>query len=156
MLDKTNAKIIRALTQNARISVSELAKIVHLSAPAVSERLRKLEESGVIEGYKPVINLEKCGFPISALIECDVHKAQERNLKEQLIQLDQIVKIYNVTGETTFIVWVAVRNLSELDAIIEQLIDYCDTTTKMIMSAPFNDAIPQKMEEILGEWKAQN
>lgn len=151
MLDKINARIIRALTKNARISVSELAKHVHLSAPAVSERLRKLEDSGIIEGYKPVINLEKCGFPISALIECDVHKTQERNLKRLLIQLDQIVKIYNVTGETTFIVWIAVRNLSELDNIIEQLIDYCDTTTKMIMSAPFNDAIPQRMEKMLGE-----
>lgn len=149
MLDKTNTNILRALTKNARMSLKELARTVHLSAPAVAERLKRLEESGVIEGYKPVINLEKCGFPISALIECDLHKGQERALKSLLLSFDQIVKIYNVTGQTTFIVRVAVRNMSELDSLIEQMINYCDTTTKVIMHTPFNDTIPQAMEKLI-------
>lgn len=148
-MDKINLRIIRALSSDARVSFSELAKKVHLSAPAVAERVRKLEEDGVIAGYKAIVNLEKVGIPIRALIECEVHKAKERELKAKLLTFEEIIKIYNITGVTTFIVEVGVTKLSELDNVIERMLDYCDTNTKLIMQMPYQETIPQQLENII-------
>ncbi|GFD90837.1 AsnC family transcriptional regulator [Tenacibaculum sp. KUL152] len=148
-MDKLNLRIIRALSEDARISFSQLAKKVHLSAPAVAERVRKLEELGVITAYRPIINLEKLGLPIRALVECEVHKAQERKLKSMLLDMDEVIKIYNVTGVTTFIVEVGVTALSELDLFLEGIIDYCDTNTKLIMQIPIEEALPKGLEKII-------
>jgi len=148
-VDKINFKIIRALSEDARISFSKLAKKVHLSAPAVAERVRKLEELGVITAYRPIVNLEKLGIPIRALVECDVHKAQERKLKAMLLDMDEVIKIYNITGNTTFIVEVGVTALSELDVFLERIIDYCDTNTKLIMQIPIEEALPKRLEKML-------
>lgn len=148
-MDKINLRIIRALSSDARVSFSELAKKVHLSAPAVAERVRKLEEDGVITGYKAIVNLEKVGIPIRALIECEVHKTKERELKAKLLTFEEIIKIYNITGVTTFIVEVGVTKLSELDNVIERMLDYCDTNTKLIMQMPYQETIPQQLENII-------
>ncbi|GFD68662.1 Lrp/AsnC family transcriptional regulator [Alteromonas sp. KUL106] len=148
-MDKLNLRIIRALSEDARISFSQLAKKVHLSAPAVAERVRKLEELGVITAYRPIINLEKLGLPIRALVECEVHKAQERKLKSMLLDMDEVIKIYNVTGVTTFIVEVGVTALSELDLFLEGIIDYCDTNTKLIMQIPIEEALPKGLEKMI-------
>ena len=85
-MDRINLRIIRELSLDARVSYSKLAKKVHLSAPAVAERVKKLEDEGVITGYRPIINLEKLGLPIRALIECEVHKASERKLNDVVNQ----------------------------------------------------------------------
>jgi len=155
-MDKLNLRIIRALSENARISFSQLAKKVHLSAPAVAERVRKLEEQGVITAYRPIINLEKLGLPIRALVECEVHKAQERRLKSMLLDMDEVIKIYNVTGITTFIVEVGVTALSELDLFLERIIDYCDTNTKLIMQIPIEEALPKRLEKMIEKSIEQN
>ncbi|GEA11974.1 Lrp/AsnC family transcriptional regulator [Alteromonas sp. KUL49] len=154
-MDKVNIRIVRELSKNARIPFSQLAKKVHLSPPAVAERVRKLEEQGVITAYKPIINLEKLGVPIRALVECEVHKAMERKLKAKLIDMDEVIKIYNVTGITTFIVEVGVATLTELNDFIESIIDYCDTNTKLIMTIPIDDAIPQRLEKMLSKLKCE-
>ncbi|MFK8042133.1 Lrp/AsnC family transcriptional regulator [Congregibacter sp.] len=148
-MDKINLKLLRALCENARISYADLAKCVHLSAPAVAERIRRMEEDGVITGYRPRINLEKLGLPITALIECEVHRGKERALKALLLDFDEVMKIYNITGVTTFIVQVGVANMSALDDVIERMIDYCDTNTKLIMRLPVDDALPRSIEKML-------
>lgn len=148
-MDRINLRIIRELSLDARVSYSKLAKKVHLSAPAVAERVKKLEDEGVITGYRPIINLEKLGLPIRALIECEVHKASERKLKALLLLKDEVIKIYNVTGQTTFIVEVGVTAVSELDKFIESIIDYCDTNTKVVMQVPIEGSVPQKIEKLL-------
>lgn len=148
-MDKINLRILRALSKNARISFSELAKQVHLSAPAVAERVKRLEETGVIKGYKPLINLERIGIPISALVECQVYRTKEKEFLGILMNLDEVIKIYNITGVTTFIVELGVTKLSELDEILELMVKFCDTNTKLIMQIPYDDALPQRVEKIL-------
>lgn len=148
-MDKINLKILKALSENARMPYSELAKRVHLSSPAVTERIKRMEEEGIITGYKPQINLEKIGIPIRALIECEMHKMKEREFKAILLTFDEVIKIYNVTGVTTFIVEVCVTTLSALDAVIERMIDYCDTNTKVIMTTPYDDVLPQNLSAVL-------
>ena len=147
-MDKINWKLLKALEENARLSYSELAKLVHLSAPAVAERIKKLEEQGVITGYRATINLEKVGIPITALVECEVYRTKERAFKELVLSLDEVVDCYNITGSSAFILRVAVSSMSCLDVLLERLIDLSDTKTMMIMSQPVDREMPLNIEKV--------
>ncbi|MDB4837171.1 Lrp/AsnC family transcriptional regulator [Marinomonas sp.] len=147
-MDKINFKLLKALEENARLTYAELGKIVHLSAPAVAERVRKLEEVGVITGYSAKINLEKLGIPITALVECQVYRTKEREFKNLVVGLDEVVDCYNLTGPYAFILKVAVRTMSQLDELLERLIDLSDTNTMMIMSTPVHREMPADIEKI--------
>ncbi|GGB80797.1 AsnC family transcriptional regulator [Marinobacterium zhoushanense] len=143
MIDAINRKIIAALQQNARISYAELGKKVHLSAPAVAERIRKLESAGIITGYSVKVDLDKLGYPILAMVQCKVYRAKEREFKALLLSYDEVIECINVTGEQAFLVKLAVESLSQLDAILEAFIDLSDTNTMMILSTPVDRALPE-------------
>lgn len=141
-MDKTNWKILKLLEQNGRLTYAELGKLVHLTAPAVAERMRKLEESGVITGYSVQVNLEKAGIPITALVECQVYRTKEREFKALVMGLDEVIECYNVTGPHAFVLKVGVKSMSKLDVLLERLIDLSDTNTMMIMTTPVKRIMP--------------
>jgi Lrp/AsnC family leucine-responsive transcriptional regulator len=141
-MDKTNWKLLKLLEQNGRLTYAELGKLVHLTAPAVAERVRKLEESGVITGYSVQVNLEKAGIPITALVECQVYRTKEREFKALVMSLDEVIECYNVTGPYAFVLKVGVKSMSKLDALLERLIDLSDTNTMMIMTTPVKRIMP--------------
>ena len=143
MLDAINRKILAALQENARISYAELGKKVHLSAPAVAERMRKLESAGVITGYSLEINLDKVGYPIVALVQCKVYRTKEREFKALVLSYDEVIECHNVTGEQAFLVKLAIESMSQLDDILEAFIDFSDTNTMMILSTPVDRALPE-------------
>lgn len=141
-MDKTNWKILKLLEQNGRLTYAELGKLVHLTAPAVAERMRKLEESGVITGYSVQVNLEKAGIPITALVECQVYRTKEREFKALVMGLDEVIECYNVTGPYAFVLKVGVKSMSKLDVLLERLIDLSDTNTMIIMTTPVKRIMP--------------
>ncbi|SBT16116.1 HTH-type transcriptional regulator LrpC [Marinomonas gallaica] len=149
-MDRINWKLLKALESNGRLGYSELAKLVHLSAPAVAERIKKLEEQGVITGYQAKINLENAGIPITALVECEVYRTKEREFKDLVVGLEEILDCYNVTGPSAFILRVAVSSMSRLDILLERLIDLSDTKTMMILSQPVQRGMPLNIEEVTG------
>jgi Lrp/AsnC family leucine-responsive transcriptional regulator len=144
MTDKINRKIIAALQRNARISYAELGKLVHLSAPAVAERVRKLESAGIISGYGVKIDLDKLGYPIVALVQCKVFRAKERQFKALVLACDSVIECINVTGEQAFLVKLAVKSMSQLDEILESFLDFSDTNTMMILSTPVDQPVPAR------------
>ncbi|WP_219702229.1 Lrp/AsnC family transcriptional regulator [Marinomonas lutimaris] len=146
-MDKTNWKLLKLLEQNGRLTYAELGKMVHLTAPAVAERVRKLEESGVITGYGAKINLEKVGIPITALVECQVYRTKEREFKALVLSLDEVISCHNVTGPYAFVLRVAVRSMSLLDELLERLIDLSDTNTMMVLSTPVSREMPVNIEK---------
>ncbi|WP_421849780.1 Lrp/AsnC family transcriptional regulator [Marinomonas sp.] len=141
-MDKTNWKLLKLLEGNGRLTYAELGKLVHLTAPAVAERVRKLEESGVITGYSVQVNLEKAGIPITALVECQVYRTKEREFKALVMGLEEVIECYNVTGPYAFVLKVGVKSMSKLDALLERLIDLSDTNTMMIMTTPVKRTMP--------------
>ncbi|UTW00627.1 Lrp/AsnC family transcriptional regulator [Marinomonas rhizomae] len=141
-MDKTNWKLLKLLEGNGRLTYAELGKLVHLTAPAVAERVRKLEESGVITGYSVQVNLEKAGIPITALVECQVYRTKEREFKALVMGLEEVIECYNVTGPYAFVLKVGVKSMSKLDALLERLIDLSDTNTMMIMTTPVKRIMP--------------
>lgn len=146
-MDKTNWKLLKLLEQNGRLTYAELGKLVYLTAPAVAERVRKLEESGVITGYGAKINLEKVGIPITALVECQVYRTKEREFKALVLSLDEVISCHNVTGPYAFVLRVAVRSMSLLDELLERLIDLSDTNTMMVLSTPVSREMPVNIEK---------
>ncbi|MBN9066104.1 MAG: Lrp/AsnC family transcriptional regulator, partial [Rhizobiales bacterium] len=102
-LDRVDAKLLAALAEDARISVAELARRVGLSPPSVSERLRRLEESGVIEGYTVRINPAALGLPVAAWLRVRPVPGEMKRVAEILQGLQEIVEFDRVTGEDCFI-----------------------------------------------------
>lgn len=143
MIDSINRKILAALQENARISFAELAKRVHLTAPAVAERVRKMESAGVITGYSVKVDLDRAGYPIVAMVQCKVYRTKERAFKALLLSYDEVIECLNVTGEQAFLVKLAVASMSQLDEILEAFIDYSDTNTMMILSTQVERALPE-------------
>lgn len=142
MNDSINRKILAELMKNARISYAELGKRVHLSAPAVAERIRKLESAGIITGYSLKVDLDKLGYPIVALVQCKVFRTKEREFKALILSYAEVIECHNVTGEQAFLVKLAVESMSQLDAILESFCDLSDTNTMMILSTPVDRALP--------------
>ncbi|MGB1238634.1 MAG: Lrp/AsnC family transcriptional regulator [Pseudomonadales bacterium] len=141
-MDSINKKIIRALTSNARTSITELSKIVHLSAPAVKERIEKLEAQGIIQDYTLRTDMEALGYAISGFVHADILAGKEAEFKRTIQHCEAITECYNVTGERAFIFRIAVRTMSELDHLLEQLSPLCKTDTSLILSQSIAPRLP--------------
>ena len=133
-MDAINLKIIEILQQDGRISFAELAKLVHLSAPAVAERVKRLEEAGIITGFQANVNLEKMGFPISVMVQAKAFLGKESEFMRMAKSRPEILECYNVTGEKAFMMKVAVNSMSQLDALLEAFSHICETNTMVILS----------------------
>ncbi|MDC7713235.1 Lrp/AsnC family transcriptional regulator [Vogesella sp. LYT5W] len=141
-MDKFDRKIVAALHDNARLSYAELARRVSLSAPAVAERVEKLERSGVISGYRAIINPEKLGYPIQCLIELTVKNLEYYGVLETLKTMPEITECYSITGSSGLMIKVAVDNMSTLQQVIARLMQYGDTKTSIVIDVPVGSRMP--------------
>jgi Lrp/AsnC family leucine-responsive transcriptional regulator len=141
-LDATDVRILDALVKDARLSIADLARLVGLSAPSVSERIKRLEEVGVIEGYTLVINPKALGLPIAAWLRIRPVPGQLQTVAEILRGLPEIVECDRITGEDCFIARAHVQSVEELEKLIDQVIPYAMTNTSIIQSSPVKRRLP--------------
>ncbi len=141
-IDPVDAKILRALARDARTSTAELSRAVGLSAPSVSERVKRLEESGVIGGYSVKINAAALGLPLAAWLRIRPIPGQLQKVAEILKALPEIVECDRVTGEDCFIARAHLRSVGDLEALIDQIIPYAMTNTSIIQSSPVERRLP--------------
>jgi Lrp/AsnC family leucine-responsive transcriptional regulator len=141
-LDATDVRILDALVNDARISTADLARSVGLSPPSVSERIKRLEEAGVIEGYTLAINPKALGLPIAAWLRIRPIPGQLQNVAEILRGLREIVECDRITGEDCFIARAHVQSVEELEKLIDQVIPYATTNTSIIQSSPVKRRLP--------------
>lgn len=141
-IDPVDAKILRALAKDARISTAELARAVGLSAPSVAERVRRLEESGVIEGYSVKINAAALGLPLAAWLRIRPIPGQLQKVAEILQGLPEIIECDRITGEDCFIARAHLRSVGDLERLIDQIIPYAMTNTSIIQSSPVEWRLP--------------
>jgi Lrp/AsnC family leucine-responsive transcriptional regulator len=137
-LDNTDHKILEILQTNARVSMKDLGKMVGLTAPAVSERVKKLEDSGVITGYMASINYAKLGRTISAFIDISMASENYSRFLEVAEKDDRIIECYHVTGGDSLILKVLVSNINELEELIEEVKKMAKTNTSIILSTPIS------------------
>jgi Lrp/AsnC family transcriptional regulator, leucine-responsive regulatory protein len=141
-IDAIDSRLLAALVKEARISVADLARSVGLSPPSVSERIRRLEEAGVIEGYTLTINASALGLPIAAWLRIRPVPGQLQKVAELLRSLPQIVECDRITGEDCFIARAHVASVEDLEKLIDQVIPYAMTNTSIIQSSPVKRRLP--------------
>ena len=141
-LDGTDARLLCALAEDARTSIVELARAVGLSSPSVSERIRRLEEAGVIEGYTVKIDARALGLPLAAWLRIRPVPGGLQKVAKLLQELPQIVECDRVTGEDCFIARAHLASVDELEKLIDQIIPYAMTNTSIIQSSPVRRRLP--------------
>lgn len=141
-VDAVDVTILRALATDARATMADLARAVGLSAPSVTERVRRLEEAGVIRGYGAVIDPAALGLPLAAWIRIRPMPGQLRKTAEVLQGLDAVVECDRITGDDCFIAKAHVRSVGELEAVIDRIMPYAMTNTSVIQSSPVGRRLP--------------
>ena len=130
-LDAYDTRILAELQADARLTLAELGRRVHLSQPAVAERVRKLEAANVITGYRATVNLAALGYGIRAIVR--VGRADYARITHLIAQTREIVNAFNVTGEDSWVLEIAVTDVAHLDAVISQMCLLAETSTSIIL-----------------------
>ena len=134
-LDKIGRAIVRELVKNARISFSELGRVVGLSTPAVTERVRKLEAAGIITGYHAAVNGDLLGEKVIAFIQLDTQAACYDRVKARARQLIQVVECHHISGENAFILKVMVASVADLETLVARFSPFGRTKTTIVLSS---------------------
>jgi len=134
-LDVIGRKILVELQENGRIPFTELGKRVGLSTPAVMDRVRRLEDAGVIAGYRADVNLSTMGYPILAFIAVNVVGDFLPRMNKLAKSIPEILECHRVTGSNSFIMKVIAGSVEELEKTIDRLTPYVATTTSLVLSS---------------------
>jgi Lrp/AsnC family transcriptional regulator, leucine-responsive regulatory protein len=133
-LDAVDVRILSALTADARVSVAELARSVGLSAPSAAERIRHLEESGVIEGYAASLDPRALGLAVAAWLRVRPVPGELKTVADILRSSPEIVECDRVTGEDCFVARAHLKSIEDLEGLIDRIIPHAMTTTSIIQS----------------------
>jgi Lrp/AsnC family transcriptional regulator, leucine-responsive regulatory protein len=136
LLDSYNSQILEHLQNDGRVSYNELARRVGLSTPTVIERIRKLEDAGIIQGFTVRLDLEKLGYKAMALIEVKTNPTSYPKVLEFASLQKEIRECYFVTGDSSFVARVIMQDISELQSWIERLGMFGATRTSVVLSKP--------------------
>jgi Lrp/AsnC family transcriptional regulator, leucine-responsive regulatory protein len=135
-IDAINRRILEELQGDPRLTMSELGRRIGMSSPAVTERVRRLEEAGVIRGYRLDVNPAALGLPIALYIRIRPNPGQLPRIAELAQQLPEVVECYRVTGEDCFILKAYIPAIEQLDRLLDSFLLYGSTTTSIIQSSP--------------------
>jgi len=139
MIDDIDRKILSELQTDARVSYAELGRRVGLTTPAVIERIRKLEDVGILTGYRAEIDPAKIGMPITAFIRMSITGVDYSHIIEVAKESKEILECHRGTGGDSFIMRVAVASVEHLQEVIDRLTPYGITTTTIVLSSPVKD-----------------
>ena len=135
-IDTVNKRILEELQREPRLTMSELGRRIGMSSPAITERVRRLEETGVIRGYRLELNPVALGLPITAYVRIRPNVGQLPRIAELAQQIPEIVECHRVTGEDCFVLKVHIPAIDQLDRLLDSFLLYGSTTTTIIQSTP--------------------
>jgi Lrp/AsnC family leucine-responsive transcriptional regulator len=135
-LDDVDLRLIGELQGDARLSFAELGRRVDLSAPAVAERLGRLEESGVITGYRAEVDPRALGFTLGVIIRIRPAPRELRKVAELAQRTPEVVECHRITGEDCFFMKAYVRDVEHLEEVIDQFVIYGQTTSSIMQTSP--------------------
>ncbi|MEW6978889.1 Lrp/AsnC family transcriptional regulator [Bacillus sp. SIMBA_154] len=143
--------ILNELREDARLSMRELSKRVNLSAPAVAERVRKLEDAGIIEGYSVQVNYKKLGLMIDCLLEVTVLNGEYQRFVTFMNQHPRAFFAYRVAGQSCFFIKLSVASLEEIEAFIQEVSGFTKTVSHIVLSEhPFSHPVQERVKQIEG------
>jgi len=135
-MDDLDRKILKLLSQNARMPVKDIAERIALTSPAVSSRIHKMEHEGVIGGYTVVLRQPGDDSRVDALISVAAKPAVRDELMELLQRSPEVLQCYHVTGDHSFLVKVSCANMAHLEHLIMSFQKLGQTSTQIILSTP--------------------
>jgi Lrp/AsnC family leucine-responsive transcriptional regulator len=133
-MDRVDWHIVGELQADARLSFNELSRRVRLSAPAVAERVRRLESEGLITGYHAQVDLARAGRPVQAVVVMDCHGPTCLLRDPDVATWPEVRQFYRVTGQGCSVLVVAVASLPEFEALIDRLARYGRPSSSMVLS----------------------
>ena len=137
-LDRTDWRLLAELQRDGRASYAELARAVAMSASAVAERIRRLEEAGVIAGYQATINPERVGLTVMAFVRVRYPTGNYRPFHAMLDSTPEVVEAHHVTGEDCFILKVLARSMRHLEEVTGRIAALGPVTTSVVYSSPLS------------------
>jgi Lrp/AsnC family transcriptional regulator, leucine-responsive regulatory protein len=135
-VDQLNRDLLAELQEDARLSLAELGRRVGLSAPAVAERLQRLEEDGVISGYRALVNPRALGLSLTAVVRIRPNARQLPKVAELARETPEVVECHRITGEDCYFARMHVRDVEHLEEVIDRFALFGQTTTSIVQSSP--------------------
>jgi Lrp/AsnC family transcriptional regulator, leucine-responsive regulatory protein len=133
-LDTLNWKILECLQQNSRQSNTQIARSLGITSPAIAERIRKMEDGGVIEGYFTKVSYFETGHQLKAIITLRVFMGKLKPFLVKAKSLKEVINCYRITGNENIVMEVVLKNQHHLERFIDQLIIYGETKTQIVLS----------------------
>ena len=134
IIDSLNVKILKCLQLNARLTNAEIGRQVGISSPAVSERIKKMEDVGIIEGYKTIVSPFEIGYQLKAIITLRAFMGKLKPFLEKVKTYDEVINCYRITGDENIVMEVVLKNQKHLESFIDQLITYGESKTQIVLS----------------------
>ena len=134
--DPTNLDLLRLLQKDPRASISDLARRVGMSNPAVKERVLRLEESGTVAGYRLDLNAKDLGYEVMAFVRVRPLPGHLHKIAELAQSIPEITECHRITGEDCFILKLYLKQISSLDQVLDQFLAHGQTTTSIVQSSP--------------------
>lgn len=147
-IDSLNWNILKCLQENARLSNAEIGRRVGISSPAVSERIKKMEDAGLIHGYKTLVSPFAAGYQLKAIITLRAFMGKLKPFLDKVKTYDEVLNCYRITGNENIVMEVILKNQKHLEEFIDQLIVYGETKTQIVLShvTVFNEIKPLERE----------
>jgi Lrp/AsnC family transcriptional regulator, leucine-responsive regulatory protein len=135
-LDTTNVSLLRELEADARLSLAELGRRVGLSSPAVADRLERLEEAGVIRGYRAEIDPRALGYELAVVLRIRPAPRELKKVAELARRTPEVVECHRITGDDCYLMKAHVRDVEHMEEVIDRFAIYGQTTTSIVQSSP--------------------
>jgi Lrp/AsnC family leucine-responsive transcriptional regulator len=136
LLDNTGWRILEELQRNARLSFNELGRRVNLSAPAAAERVRRMEEAGIITGYRAQVKPETVGLPVTAFVRIEVPGANHRKVEALVVELPEVLECHRATGTDCYVMKVVLASMDHLRTLLDKLVVWGSPVTSIVISSP--------------------
>ncbi|WP_260320212.1 Lrp/AsnC family transcriptional regulator [Peribacillus simplex] len=140
-LDRTDKKILSLLESNGRMAMKELAQRVSLTAPATKERVIKMEESGVIKGYKTEIALEKLDRGLTAFVLFETDRCKD--FYDFSLRHPDVQECHRLAGQYSYLVKISTYSMETLEGFVDEAIKYGKSSTHLIFSSTIKDIFPR-------------
>lgn len=134
--DHKNLALLRLLEKNPRVPISHLARRIGMSNPAVKERILRLEETGILAGYRLELNPKELGYNVSAFVRIRPLPGHLTKVAELAQAMPEVSECHRVTGEDCFIMKVWLKEISSLDRVLDKFLVHGQTTTSIVQSSP--------------------
>lgn len=135
-LDKLHWSILTVLQENARLSFAEIGRMVGLSAPAVAERVQKMEDAGVIKRYTVALDAAKIGSPLQAVVLFTTNSGKLSVFLKHIEKLQEVMECHRITGNYCLLLKIAVKSPGHLEEVINRFVEYGETITSVVLSSP--------------------